>query len=310
MARAAAMLAVTAALALSLALSGCGDERRTVPPAAAPPPGERAVADPALRISPEQDAAAISFGGGVLAEVTGDEAAARAAYERVLTAAEAPAPIAARAALSLARFELRAGKNRHALDLGARAAALAPANAAVTDGVAQLRADIVAAAGAGDIRGPRLGTPLSGVPAAVADEFAAAERALEAVTKLRPRPNIEAVFATIRYKEDATEAVVAKYRAVADHGGLAKIASHYRAGSLYHDLAIALQFQLPAELEFRSKDDLRHILRLRAVAYLRKAVAEYRACLGTPPAPDSELWRLAAETDLRRANDALGGVGK
>jgi hypothetical protein len=297
-------------LGIALALAGCGDERRPLPLPVAPPPGERAVADPALRISADLDAATIAFGRGVLAEVTGDGAAARAAYERVLAAADAPAPIAARAALHLARFELHAGKNRHALDLGARAAALAPANAAITDGVAQLRADVVAASGAGDIRGPRLGTPLSGVPAAVADEFAAAERALEAVTKLRPRPNIEAVFATIRYKEDATEVVVAKYRAVAEHGGLARIASHYRAGSLYHDLAIALQFQLPAELEFRSKDDLRHILRLRAVAYLRKAVAEYRACLDTPQTPDSELWRLAAETDLRRAHDALGGAGR
>jgi hypothetical protein len=246
----------------------------------------------------------------VLAEITRDVPAARAAYERVLAAPDAPPAIAAGAALYLAWFEHRAGNNRHALDLGARAAALAPDSAAITEGVAQLRDAIVAAAGADDIRGPRIGTPLSGVPPAVADAFAAAERALEVVTKLRVRPNLEALFATIRYRQDAAAGVVAKYRAVAEHGGLAKIASRYRAGSLYHDLAIALQFELPPELERQSKFDLRQFLRARAVFYLTKAEGEYVACLGVPQTPDSELWRLAAETDLRRARDVLAVIGK
>jgi hypothetical protein len=297
-------------LALALAPAACSGERQAPAVPAAAPAGERAAADPSLRVGTEIDAPAIAFGGGVLAEITRDQAAARAAYERVLAAPDAPPAIAGGAALYLAWFEHRAGNNRHALDLGARAAALAPANAAITDGVAQLRDAIVAAAGADDIRGPRLGTPLPGVPPRVAEAFAAAERAFAAVTKLRVRPNIEAVFATIRYKEDSTESVVAKYRAVAEHGGIAKVAGHYRAGSLYHDLALALQFELPPELERQSTGDLRHILRTRAVFYLKKAVAEYVACQGGPQTPDSELWRLAAETDLRRARDVLGGVGK
>jgi hypothetical protein len=307
-------LAAGGALALGLGLAGvpatCSGARQAPAPAVAPPAGERAAADPSLRVSADFDAPAIAFGGGVLAEITRDQAAARAAYERVLAAPNAPPAIAAGAALYLAWFEHRAGNNRHALDLGARAAALAPGNAAITDGVAQLRDSIVAAAGADDIRGPRLGTPLPGVPPRVAEAFAAAERAFAAVTKLRVRPNIEAVFATIRYKEDATEGVVAKYRAVAEHGGIAKIAGHYRAGSLYHDLALALQIDLPPELERQSTVDLRHILRTRAVFYLKKAVAEYVACQGGPQTPDSELWRLAAETDLRRARDVLGGAGR
>jgi hypothetical protein len=173
--------------------------------------------------------------------------------------------------------------------------------------VAQLRDAIVAAAGAGDIRGPRIGTPLPGVAPAVAEAFGAAERALVAVTQLRLRPNIEAVRATIRNKEDATQLVVARYRAGAAHGGVARVASHYRVGSLYHDLAIALQFELPPEMEWQSQVNLREILRTRAVYYLKKAVAEYVACLDAPQTPDSELWRLAAETDLRRARDVLGG---
>jgi len=303
-------IALAAALALAAAPAACDGEHQAATAPAAAPAGERAAADPSLHVAAEIDAPAIAFGGGVLAEISRDQPAARAAYERVLAAPDAPPAIAAGAALYLAWLEHRAGNNRHALDLGARAVALAPANAAITEGVAQLRDAIVAAAGAEDIRGPRVGTPLPGVPAAVAAAWTAAERALGEVTKLRLRPNIEAVFATIRYKEDATEGVVAKYRAVAEHGGLAKIASHYRSGSLYHDLAIALQFELPPELERQSKVDLRHILRTRAVFYLKKAVAEYVACLDTPQTPDSELWRLAAETDLRRARDVLGGTGK
>ncbi len=296
-------------LVLALALWACGGDRQAPPEPAAAPAGERAAADPALGVA-EVDAPAIAFGGGVLAEITRDVPAARAAYERVLAAPDAPPAITAGAALYLAWFEQRAGNNRHALDLGARAAALAPGNAAITDGVAQLRDAIVAAAGAGDIRGPRIGTPLPGVAPAVAEAFGAAERALEAVTKLRLRPNIEAVRATIRYKEDATQLVVAKYRTVAEHGGVAKDASHYRVGSLYHDLAIALQFELPPEMELRSQVNLREILRTRAVFYLKKAVAEYVAGLDAPQTPDSELWRLAAETDLRRARDVLGGSAR
>jgi hypothetical protein len=297
-------------LAAALAASACGSEAPPAPAPPAPATAGRAAADPARGVAAELDAAALAFGGGVLAEVTGAEVAARAAFERALAAADAPPPVAARAALHLAQLELRAGSHRHALELAARASLLDPASGAIAEGVAQLRAEVVAAAGADDIRGPRLGTPLPGVAAPVAEAFAAAERAFAAVAKLRPRPYLEALFATIRYKEDATAAVVARYRAVAEHGGLAAIASHYRAGSLFHDLAIALQIQLPPELEGRSKLDLRGLLRQRAIAYLRRAAAEYRAALDVPVAPDAELWRLAAETDLRRANDALGGAGR
>ncbi len=300
-----------ACLAIAIAAAACGGERRSPPAPAAAPPGERAAADPALGVSPEIDAPALAFGGGVLAEITRDGPAARAAYERVLAAPDAPPLIAAGAALQLGWVEHRAGNNRHALDLAARATALAPRSAAIVDGVGQLHAAIVAAAGAGGVRGPRVGTPLPGVPPAVAEAFGAAERALEAVTGVRLRKlQLEFVQSTIRYKEEATESVVAKYRAIAEHGGLAKVASHYRAGSLYHDLAIAMQFELPSELESRSMANLRQILRQRAVVYLNRAVAEYVACLAAPRSPDSELWRLAAETDLRRARDVLRSTGR
>jgi hypothetical protein len=67
---------------------------------------------------------------------------------------------------------------------------------------------------------------------------------------------------------------------------------------------------LPTELERRFADDLRGTLRSLAISYLRKAVVEYRACIDAQqPPPDSELWRFAAETDLRRATDVLRAAG-
>jgi hypothetical protein len=54
---------------------------------------------------------------------------------------------------------------------------------------------------------------------------------------------------------------------------------------------------------------LRRTLRGRAVAYLKKAVIEYRGSLAVAKHADDELWRLAAESDLRGALDVLGEAG-
>jgi hypothetical protein len=252
----------------------------------------RGVADPAANITTELDGIAPQFGDAVVAELSGDEPSARAAFGKLLAAQDAPTPLRARSALHLAQLEARAGNARPALDLVARAAALAPGDPAITEGVARVQADIVAASGAGDLRGPKLGTVLPGVDAKVADAFAAAEHAFARVHAIRPQQRLE-VWA----KEDATEDVVAKYRAIAEHGGLAQIAADYRIGSLYHDLALGLLFERLGEL------------RGRALAYLKSAATSYRASLAGPQLPDAELWRLAAETDLRNARDVLAAAG-
>lgn len=247
----------------------------------------------------------------MFAELTGDPTAARAGFEAVLAEADAPAGLAARAALHLARLESRAGKTRRALELAARASALAPGDPAIVDGVSELQADMVAAAGAGDLRGPRLGTPLPGVEPGVADAFAAAERAFARLHTLRIRPVLETLSRSIRVVEDTSEAVVARYRAIAERGGLLRVAASYRAGSAYHDLAQSLLlFELPPELEPGFVAGLRHTLRTSATGYLKKAVAEYRTALAAPKHPDDELWRLAAETDLRDARDLLIAAGE
>ncbi|MFN0250270.1 MAG: hypothetical protein ACKV2T_25530 [Kofleriaceae bacterium] len=292
--------------AILFAIAACGDDtpRRSLPETL--PSIDRAVADLSLGITTDLDGPAPAFGDAVLAELLGDEVTARAGYEKVLADADSPASLAAKSALHLAQLESLAGRSRHALDLVVRAAALAPGDIAIAEGVAQLRADTVAASGEGNIRAPRIGTPLAGVDPKVAEAFATAERAMAKVHRLRPRPFIEALSSSIRAKELATEDVVASYRAVADAGGLAGIAGHYRAGSLYHDLALGLLFELPPELDPNVAAGLRRTLRGRAQSYLKKAVAEYELALAATAAPDSELWRLAAEADLRAARDVLG----
>lgn len=299
-----------AALAcLALLATGCDDDAppRAVTRPTAPSAERAAVADPALGMTTVLDGATPAFAAAVLAEATGDDAAARQAFERVLGAADASPAVAARAALHLAWIEARAGERRRALDDVVRAAALAPTDLAIAEGVAQLQSED---AQARELRGPRLGTPLPGVEPRIAERFAAAERALAAVHALHPRPFIESLSSSIRLKEDATVDVVARYRAIAEAGGLAAIASDYRAGSLYHDLALGLLFELPPELDPSVAAGLRRSLRGAAVGYLHKAVAAYRECLARPPLPDAELWRVAAETDVRAAEALLAAAGE
>lgn len=275
-------------------LAGCTDDDRPARHRPTATPHGEQVADPAQGVTTELDGVAPVYGDGLLAELTGDDAAARAAYEQVLASADAPADVAARAALHLAQLEARTGKTGRARDLIARATALAPNDPTIVEGADRVRAEIVAASGAGDIRGPKVGTPLPGVDARTARAFAAAEQALARVHAMRPRQRL-----AVWEKEDATAAVVRRYRSIAEDGGVAKVAAEYRIGTLYHDLALGLMFEPVAA-------DLRRTLFTGARTYLKKATAAYRSALtGTVP-PEAELWRLAAETDLRAALDVLG----
>jgi len=287
------LIAVLALALVVLALAACGDDQpRGSSRPAATAHGSNA-ADPAAGVTTDLDGPAPAFGDGVLAELTGDEAAARASYERVLGSQDAPTDVAARAALHLAQLEARAGKTGRARDLIARAAALAPADPTITEGADRVRAEIVARSSAGDIT-PKIGTQLGGVEPEVATLFAQAEQALVRVHAMRPRQRL-----AVWEKEDATADVVRRYRAVAEHGGVAQIAAEYRIGTLFHDLALSLLLEPPA--------DLRRTLRAGAFAYLKKATTAYKASLAIPaPTENEQLWHLAAETELRAALDVLG----
>jgi len=279
---------------LLLALLACGDDRERSNKHPDLAPHGSVAANPAAGVTTDLDGPAPAFGEGVLAELTGDEAAARASYEHVLSGPNVPPEVAARAALHLAQLEVRAGKPGRARDLIARAKSLAPADTLVTEGADRVRSEIVGGNSTGDIRGPKPGTPLPGVPQKIARTFAAAERALAEVHALRPRQRL-----AVWEKEDATAYVVRLYRAIAEHGGVAQVAAEYRIGTLYHDLAIGLLVDPYAS-------DLRRTLRGVAYADLKKAVTAYKASLSGTSSPEADMWRVHAETDLRAALAVLG----
>lgn len=296
MTRAAALMLVVAGIAASV---GCGDDNRRATPRAIQPLHGESVADPAQGVTTALDGITPELGDGQLAELLGNDSAARESYERILTASDAPADVSARAALHLAQLEARAGKSGRARNLIARATALAPNDVSIIEGADWVRSDIVAANGASDIL-PRPGTALPGISAKVATAFASAEQALARVHAMRPRERL-----AVWEKEDATADVVRRYRALAEDGGVAQVAAEYRIGSLYHDLALGLMIE-PVSA------DLRRTLFTGARRYLEKAATAYRASLAAHAPAEAEtleefkVWRLAAESDLRAVLDVLG----
>jgi hypothetical protein len=299
-----------AGAALLCALLACGDDAAPAATAPAATAAGRAAADPALGATTVLDGAGAAFGDAVLAELTGDEAQARAQFEHVLGGSDVPPQLTARAALHLAQIELRAGQSRRALDLAARARAVAPGDKVIEEGVGTIQAEFVDSAGSGDIRGPAIGTPLQGVAPDVAEAFAKAEAGLAQVHRRRLQLLFGETQRSIDIRINATASVVAQYRAVAASGGVALVAATYRIGTLYHDLALDLSVaEPPAELMRDPARGLRVMLSNLAFTYLRKAEAEYRACMDAPQSPESELWRLAAQTYRRSVVDVLVARG-
>jgi hypothetical protein len=298
-------VALIGALAAVLA-AACTDDTQPTTTEPAPTISPRAAADPATGMVSELDGVASTFGDAVLAELTGEPAVARAAFERLLADPAAPATLAARAALHLAQMESSAGNTQTALDFATRAKAFAPNDAAITDGVNRLRAEVITAVGTGGIRGPRPGAALPGVPQDVAAAFQKAEAALVAVHKRTLEVDYVAILHSIDARITATDDFVTMYRAIAEHRGIAFVASQYRIGSLYYDLANDLaEATPPRELDHAHATEVQATLNGLQIASLHHAAKEYTACLDAPQTADTELWRLAAETDLRLVRDVL-----
>jgi hypothetical protein len=237
--------------------------------------------------------------------VAGDVDGARAGYEAALAESALASSVATRAALRWATVEAATGRNLRAIELVARASALAEGDPVLVDAADRLRV-AVSRDGDGDVRGPALGTPIAGADAVTAAKFAAAERLHDRARRVRVRPVMHKLSSSIRAREIATEAAVRAYRDVATAGGVAAIAADYRIGSIYHDLALALVFEPPAELDPGVAARFRRTLRASALGYLRRAGVAYKRAIASPVIAGDELWRATAQSELRSATELLG----
>jgi hypothetical protein len=300
-----------ALLVAAAVVCGCGE--RSDPPVAAdagaPPP----VAADAGAAAAEQGPWARRYYEAYLAEsLRGDAEAARTIYQQVVTgAADADPVAAARAALRLADLELVAGRRREALELVARASVLGGTDLEILERADRMQAQIASLRASGsEVRGPPVGTAPADASAASVAEFARAEQLLATYHRRQLQPRLEVLRQGVRAKEYAMEQAERAYRAVIARGEpAATAAAEFRIGSLYHDLALALMFDLPPELEAREAEKLRRSLRGQALAHLRKARAAYERSVAAAAAgsagPAVERWRVAAELGQRAVDDLL-----
>jgi len=295
-----------AALVLLLACTACGDDP-TLPVVT-----DVIDASPAMTNGdagvPGTPVARMYWQAYLEAQLGGDVEVARRGFEEVLALAADDPVAAARAAVELAGLEALAGNRRRALELLARAQSLAPDDPTVADAAGSLSARLAATpAGQSDVRGPAPRTALPGVTPAVAAAWRSAEQLLVTAHRIRMKPVLEALSGSVRSKENATESAARAYREIAEVGGVAAVAAEFRIGTLYHDLAVELVFDLPPELDASVANRLRRTLRASAVAYLRRAVAAYERALAigvTGP------WRVASEASVRAAKELLAGAAR
>jgi hypothetical protein len=163
-----------------------------------------------------------------------------------------------------------------------------------------------------EVRGPPVNTTLEDASPATRTAFRAAEGELSAYHRRLLEPRLEGIRAGVRQKEHAMEQAVRAYRLVTEAGEReAVVAAEFRIGSLHHDLALALMFDVPPELEEHEAAKLRRSLRGKATNHLRKARDAYERALeaaGTAEIPAStERWQLAAEVGQRGTRDLIAG---
>jgi len=249
---------------------------------------------------------------GYFAElVRGEVGPAERAYATVMEETGQIDPVlAARAALRLAELRARAGARRDALELLARARALGQRDPDVIDWADRLQARLGPLRGTGSgVRGPPVGTVPEEMTPEAREKLARAERLLATYLRTPLKPRLEGLNAQVRAKERALEAAARAYREVVASGDpLGVQVAEVRIATVYHDVALALVFGLPPELEPREAARRQRRLRQRAVGHLRTARAAYRRALAIEAAPDaSERWHRAARTGLAAVEDLLRG---
>ncbi len=299
-----------------LAIAGCAAGNGPAAGDAAPPPPD-VPADAGSGPAAAADGPwANRYYDAYLAEtLRGDAASARAIYAQVISGAADAEPVtAARAALRLADLELVAGRRREALELVARASVLGGSDLDILERADRMQAQIASLRSrGGEVRGPPVGTAPAGASAASLREFTRAEQLFAAYHQRQLQPRLEVLRQGVRAKEHLMGQAERAYRAVVEQGEPGPTAAaEFRIGSLYHDLALALMFDLPPELEAREAGKLRRSLRGQALAHLRKARAAYERSIAAAGAAGAagaalERWRVAAELGLRAVVDLLRG---
>lgn len=262
------------------------------------------------RVDPRESSA--RFFRGYFAETLhGDAEEARRAYRQVLSAGAEEPRLAALAALRLAELAAQARRRRVALDLAARAEALAGNDPDIASGARQLQARLASVRAQDiEVRGPPAGTALEGASPEAARLFAEGEALLASYHRRRLEPRLELLRATIRSKRAAMELAVRAYRNVAALGEpVAEAAAEFRIASLYYDLSLSLTFDLPSELESEAASQIRRSLAAQAVADRRKARAAYKRSLSAAQTAGAaaDRWRDAARLGLSSVEDLLRG---
>ena len=270
-------------------------------------PGDRAteLADPATGMTTELDGIAPEFGDAVIAELAGDEAGrARRVRER-RSRADAPAPIAARAALHLAqstRAPARAATRStcpRAPPRSRRTTPRSPRASRRSRPTSSRRAAVV------DLRGPK---PVPSSPASIQSRRCVRARRAPLVRVHAIRPH--------RAPRDLGEGG-------RDRRGRRDVSRDPRQGRRARGFGVRRHQHRGARADRRRLSDRQPVsrprarplfggaaeLRGRALAYLKIAATAYRASLAGRTVPEAELWRLAAETDLRNARDVLAAAG-
>ncbi len=231
-----------------------------------------------------------------------DRPGARGVRARAAAPAALPA-IAAGAALYLAWLEHRAGTNRHALDLARARCARAGQRRDHRRRRAAWRRD-VAAAGAEDTRGPRIGHAAARGPAGggagVRRGRARAGRGHQAP----PAPQHRGAV-----RDDPLQGGRDRGRGrEVPRGGRARRARRRSRATTARGASTTTWRSRCSSSRRRSSSGSRRwtcaTSCARAVFYLKKAVAECVACLDAPQTGDSELWRLRRDRPPPRARRA------
>ena len=240
-------------------------------------------------------------------DVYGDVESARRGYRRVIDSENARPVAVARAALRLAALEIASQRDDLAQELIARAVAAAGDDAELVELADRLRGRLGATRSFMSRRGPPAGTALE-TSDEVAAAFAKAETQMQAYYRRPLSPRLEGLQRMLRGNQQALDAVVRSYRAVAAQDPLAAVAAGYRIGALYHDSALAM-FEVPPELEPRVAARLRRSLRRRALNYLERARSAYEESLAAAKRagehPGGKRWQRASRKGLAAVADLL-----